>query len=153
MTRCLVTATALMALAAPLLASAQALSAASSPASDAFSGTSSTEVIVPMQLARKFPKTALRGELVLTRPPAVTLNGKDARLAPGARIRGENNMLIMWGAAVGRKLPVIYTLDTYGLLMDVWVLRPDEKAARWPKTTEEAAKWVYNPLSQTWSKP
>lgn len=107
---------------------------------------------VPMQLARKFPPTALRGQLTITQPPEVTLNGGTARMAPGARIRNQSNLLVMWGAAVGQKLTVNYTVDSYGLLMDIWILRPDEIKARWPKTPEEAAKWVYDPLSETWSK-
>ena len=39
------------------------------------------------QVQRNFTAKALRGEIVFGTPPEVTLNGKPARLAPGARIR------------------------------------------------------------------
>ena len=81
------------------------------------------------------------------------LNGQSVQLAPGARIRGQNNMMVMSGQAIGQKLVVNYTADTYGLLMDVWVLRPDELERRWPKTLEDAAKWRFDPQTQTWTKP
>lgn len=150
MPRCLPAAMALLALASsPLLAHAGLFSDLFEPSQ---SQAAAERDQVPMQLARSFPPTALKGELVLTQPPAATLNGKEARLAPGARLRGQNNLLLMWNTAVGQKLPVIYTRDSYGLLMDIWVLRPDEVKAHWPKTPEEAAKWVYDPLSKTWSK-
>lgn len=106
------------------------------------------------QVARNFPATALRGEIVVVAPPEITLNGKPARLAPGARIRGQDNMLQMSGALAGQKLQVNYTLDTYGLVHDVWVLRPGEARVRpWPRTPEEARQWTFDPVAQTWSKP
>lgn len=110
-------------------------------------------LIVPLQLARTFPTTSLRGEILFAQPPEVVLDGKKAaRLAPGARVRAENNLLVGWGVLAGKKLKVNYTVDGYGLLMDVWILRPDELAQRWPGTPEEAAKWTYDPLQKTWSK-
>lgn len=117
------------------------------------SASAGTTALVPMAFMRQLPVGSLRGELVLTNPPEVLLNGKADRLAPGARIRGTDNMLVMPGAAVGQKLVVNYTRESYGLLLDVWVLRPDEIAKLWPKTAEEAAKWQFDPLTQTWSKP
>ena len=42
---------------------------------------------VPAQVPRMFPPHALRGELVATAPPDVMLEGRAARLAPGARVR------------------------------------------------------------------
>lgn len=106
------------------------------------------------QVQRNFPATALRGELTVVNPPEVVLNGKPARLAPGARIKGGSNLLVMSGAIVGQKLAVNYTVDTYGLVKDVWLLRPDEAArSPWPKTAAEAAKWSFDPIAQTWTKP
>ena len=105
------------------------------------------------QSPRPFPKTALRGELQFGPPPEVAINGQPARLAPGARIRGENNMLLMSGAIVGAKAVVHYTLDPTGLVKDVWVLTPDELANKpWPSTPQEAATWTFNPDAQRWSK-
>lgn len=101
---------------------------------------------------RAFPQDALRGEIVVTAPPEITLNGEPARLAPGARLRGQDNLLVMSGAVVGEKLPVLYTLDTYGLVKDVWILRADEQKKLWPKTRQEAAAWAFDPAAQAWVK-
>ncbi len=143
MTRCYRTLSARL-LAAALLASTFAATPLLAQAAD--------DVIVPMAIGRTLPPASLRGEIVLTNPPEVTLNGKPDRLAPGSRIRGMNNMLVMPGAAIGQKLIVNYTRESYGLIMDVWVLRDDERAKLWPKTVEDAAKWSFDPLNHTWTK-
>jgi hypothetical protein len=106
-----------------------------------------------MQAQRNFPANALRGELVVTIAPEIKLNGKDARLSPGSRIRGPNQMLVMSGAITGQKLTVNYTVEQYGLVQDVWVLRPEEIKKLWPKTPAEAATWSFDPIGQTWTKP
>jgi hypothetical protein len=106
------------------------------------------------QLARNFPATALRGELLIEQPPQAQLNGRPARLAPGARIRGSNQMLLMSGAIAGQTLVVNYTIDPSGLLLDVWVLSEAERDRQpWPKTPAEAAAWSFDPVGQRWSKP
>ena len=106
------------------------------------------------QVARHFPANALRGELVLTQPPIVQLNGKPERLAPGARIRSPNNLLLMPGSLIGEKLVVHYTREFTGLLMDVWVLNEVELANKtWPSTPQEAASWRFDLASQVWTKP
>ncbi len=106
------------------------------------------------QLKRNFPAEALRGELVLVEAPEATLNGRPVRLAPGARIRGQDNLLLMSGALAGTRMQVHYTLDTYGLVRDVWVLRPEELKIRpWPRNAAEASTWRFDPIAQTWSRP
>jgi len=106
------------------------------------------------QLQRNFPATALRGELRLTQPPEALLNGRPARLAPGSRIRGADQMLVMSGAIAGAPLLVHYTLDTSGLVLDVWVLTPAEAARKpWPVTPEQAQTWRFNADAQTWTRP
>lgn len=111
-------------------------------------------VVATAQSPRSFPLNALRGELTVTQPPEVLLNGQAARLAPGARIRGENNLLVLSGQAVGQKLLVNYTLDPIGLVMDVWILTPAERAVRpWPTTPAETAAWRFDIATQTWTKP
>ena len=106
------------------------------------------------QTSRPFPADALRGELVITQPPEVLLNGQPARLSPGARIRGSNNMLQMSGALVGQPLLVHYTLEPSGGVHNVWILTPDEAARKpWPTKPEDAQRWVFNPAAQTWTKP
>ena len=86
-------------------------------------------------------------------PPEVLLNGQPARLAPGARIKGTDNMLVMSGSLIGQKLTVNYMVDTYGLLIDLWLLRPEEVAKPWPRTLQESATWSYDPIQHVWIKP
>jgi hypothetical protein len=106
------------------------------------------------QAPRNFPASALRGEVVITQPPELLLNQMPARLAPGARIRGMDNMMVMSGAAVNQRMLVHYTRDLHGHLLDVWVLTPAEIARKpWPTTPQEAAAWSFNPDTQVWSRP
>ncbi len=110
--------------------------------------------VATAQVQRSFPADALRGEIVIAQPPELSLNGNAARLSPGSRIRGQDNMMQMSGALIGQSLPVNYTLDTYGLVRDVWILRPEEIRKRpWPRTPAEAKSWRFDPTAQTWSKP
>ncbi len=75
---------------------------------------------------RQFPKTALRGMLVIKAPPEVSLNGKADRLSPGARIRNANNNFVLSGALLGQELLVNYTRDNTGQVHEVWVLNAEE---------------------------
>lgn len=106
------------------------------------------------QAPRPFPSNALRGEIAVVQPPALLLNGKPERLAPGARVRGQNNLLMTQGALAGGKFVVHYTRDASGALAEVWVLTPLEMANQpWPATPEQAATWGFDPLAQRWVKP
>jgi hypothetical protein len=105
------------------------------------------------QQHRFFPAHALRGELVITQFPDAKLNGKPARLAPGSRIKGDTNLWIPPAGLTGQKLTVHYTVESGGLIMDVWVLNPVELANKpWPTTPAESARWQFNPGNQTWIK-
>jgi hypothetical protein len=75
------------------------------------------------------PAHAQRGLLEITAPPEVLLGGQAARLSPGARIRGHNNLLVMSGALLGQPLPVRYVRDPQGLLHEVWLLTEAELRA------------------------
>ena len=75
---------------------------------------------------REFPVAALRGTLVVTAPPVVSLDGQTDKLSPSARIRAENNMIALSGSLVGQPLVVNYTRDAAGLLNEVWVLTAQE---------------------------
>ena len=111
-------------------------------------------IALPAQAQRLFERNALRGELVVTMPPEVLLNGKPARLAPGARIRNAQNLLQVSGAVIDQKLLVHYTLDGFGQIQNVWILTEAEAAKRpWPTTPEESAKWTFDPVQQAWVKP
>ncbi|MEK8024531.1 hypothetical protein [Pseudaquabacterium rugosum] len=104
--------------------------------------------------ARPFPVAALRGSLQVLQPPDVRLNGVAARLAPGARIRGTDNLLLLPVQLSGQTLTVHYTTELQGLIHQVWVLTAEEAARKpWPTTAAEAAAWTFDPASQTWSRP
>ena len=106
------------------------------------------------QVQRNFPATALRGELTVRIPPEIVLNGRPARLSPGSRIRGQDNMMVLSAGIAGAPLLVHYTLDTSGQVHDVWILRSEEAAKRpWPVTPEQAAQWTFDPAAQTWTRP
>ena len=79
---------------------------------------------------RRFPDSALRGELVVTAPPQVLLDGRNDLLSPGARILAPNNLLVLSGGLVGQTLVVNYTRNPQGQLHEVWILRPEERRER-----------------------
>jgi len=105
------------------------------------------------QYARVLPPNTLRGKVSFGQPPEAALNGNAIRLAPGVRIRGANNMLVMSGALVGQTYKVNYALEMNGLLKEVWILTDAEADTTWPETIQQAATWTYNPLTQSWTKP
>ena len=106
------------------------------------------------QSQRAFPQNALRGSLVIGIAPDAVLNGDRVRLAPGARIRNAANLVVVPSEVIGGPYLVHYTVDTTGLVKDVWILRPDEAAVQpWPRTGEEAAAWRFDPVGQRWIKP
>ena len=103
---------------------------------------------------RRFPQNALRGVIKFGAPPDLELDGKPARLAPGARIRGLNNMLLLSGTLSGTKSTTHYTLDNGGQLREVWLLREGELAKQpWPTTLEQAQQWQFDAGNQIWTKP
>lgn len=106
------------------------------------------------QLARVLPTDTLRGALVVGVPPDATLNKQPIRMAPGVRIRGSQNMLMLSGELGGFSGPVNYRLENgTGLLKEIWVLNDTEARALWPTTPQEAATWVYDPIALRWTKP
>ncbi len=107
------------------------------------------------QVQRSFPQNALRGAIVIGVAPDILLNDQQARLAPGSRIRdANNNMAIVPGGLTGGRYLVNYTIDTSGLVKDVWILRPEEAAVRpWPASPAEAQAWTFDPVGQVWLKP
>lgn len=87
-------------------------------------------------LHRMFPAKALRGTLVVVQPPMITLDGAAARLSPGSRIRGTNNLLVLSGQAIGQELTVNYTLTPDGQVHDVWILTEIEAAEKRPRAAD-----------------
>jgi hypothetical protein len=107
------------------------------------------------QMQRAFPQNTLRGAMAFGEDRQVTLNGRSAQLSPGARVRNQNNMIVLPASLAGARFLVNYTLDIGGAqVRDVWVLTPDEAAVRpWPSTLDEAATWRYDATTMTWIKP
>ena len=80
---------------------------------------------------RAFPENALRGRLQVVTPPAVVLDGQDDRLAMGARIRDQRNLLVTSATlADGQTHTVNYQRDGFGLISQVWVLTEAEAAIK-----------------------
>jgi hypothetical protein len=106
------------------------------------------------QVQRNFPANALRGTVTFGEVPDVVLNASPARLGAGVRIRDQGNLQPRPATLVGQTAVVNYTLDTQGLIKDVWILRPEEAARKpWPTTAEEARTWQFDPVAQTWTRP
>src|SRR4051812_3018455 len=61
-------------------------------------------------------------------PPLITVDGKEDRLSPGARLRDRNNMLVLSGALAGKSLYTVYRRDGSGLVHEVWLLNEQEYA-------------------------
>jgi hypothetical protein len=77
-------------------------------------------------LVRPFPAAALRGTLQVTTPPDILINGKTERLAPGAHIRGSNNLLVLSASLAGQSVLVNYLRDPQGQIREVWILSAQE---------------------------
>jgi hypothetical protein len=59
-------------------------------------------------------------------PPIITVDGKDDRFSPGARIRDRDNRLVLSGTLAGQTLYTIYKRDAAGLVHEVWLLNAEE---------------------------
>ena len=109
---------------------------------------------VAVQAQRSFPQNALRGAIVFGEAPEIALIGGPARLSPGTRIRDTGKMAMVPSAVYGGRFLVHYTVDTYGLVKDVWILTVEEAARKpWPTTPDEAAAWTFDPAAQIWIRP
>jgi hypothetical protein len=61
-------------------------------------------------------------------PPLITVDGKEDRLSPGARLHDRNNMLVLSGGLAGKTLYTVYRRDSFGLVHEVWLLNEEEYA-------------------------
>lgn len=141
-----------------LLGAAPALSQTTSTSTTSADGAitvtdTRTEVPTDLRPTRQLSLQSLRGKASFGQPPEVVIDEQALRLAPGARIRDEQNLLVLSSQLVGRTLAVNYTTDTYGLVKDVWLLRADELDTVWPRTREEATTWRFDALQHIWIKP
>ena len=78
---------------------------------------------------RTIPKDAHLGEIRHVQVNIVELNGRQAQLAPGAKIRDTSNRIIMPTALPPGAL-VKYRLDAQGQVREVWILSREEAAKR-----------------------
>lgn len=104
-------------------------------------GTSNAQDIIRQTI----PGNAKLGVMQVTIPPEVMLDGKVDRFSPGARIRAENNMMVLSGALSGQALLVAYMREPNGLLHDVWILNAAERAALQKKMQAQQPAPIKNP--------
>jgi hypothetical protein len=85
----------------------------------------------PVMAFRTFPPDVRRGEIVAHEYPAVKIDSRAYRLAPGAKIFDWQNMIMVPTALPDRRLQVLYTVDFNGHLSAIWLLT-DEELRRYP---------------------
>ncbi len=121
----------------------------------AFSGQANAQPVPPVHVKRHFTANALRGEVLFMSPPEVQLNGQNMRMAPGGRIRNDQNMMALSGSVVGKQFIVNYTVDdASGMVKDIWILDELETAKEpWPRTSDEARAWQFDFAAQRWIRP
>lgn len=76
---------------------------------------------VGAQAARKIPADAPKGRFTALQLPLVSIDGKQFRLAPGARILNPNNLTVTPNL-VPAGTPVRYELDAQGLVRTIWIV-------------------------------
>lgn len=79
------------------------------------------------------PPKAKRADITFNGTPDILVDGKLARLAPGARITDRNNMLVLPGGLKGVAKTKFTVEETTGLVMLVWLLTDQEIATPDPK--------------------
>jgi hypothetical protein len=100
---------------------------------------------------RTLPEDAPRGYLTHVRENLVRLDGRQLKLAPGAQIRGTNNLIIV-PTALPKDSLVKYQLTAVGELFRAWVLTPEEAAKKDP-TVPQGGIDAGRPFSEIVPKP
>ena len=77
---------------------------------------------------RQIPDSAQRGSITHVQDTIVEIDGKRLQLSAGARIRSQDN-LIMVPMSLPSGAMVKYQLDGTGQIHRVWLLTPEEAAA------------------------
>lgn len=88
---------------------------------------------------RAIPGDAMRGELRHLQDTVIELDGRQARLSPGAQIRDTSNRIVL-PASVTETTVVKYLRDETGAVHRVWILTPQESAAADKPAPKPAAK-------------
>lgn len=76
---------------------------------------------VGAQSVRRIPADAPKGRFTALQLPLVSIDGKQFRLAPGARIFNANNLTVTPNL-VAAGTPVRYELDAQGQVRTVWIV-------------------------------
>jgi hypothetical protein len=92
---------------------------------------------------RTLPEDAPRGYLTFVADNLVKVDSTELRLAPGAQIRGANNLIVLPAALPGNSL-VKYQLDRDGALFRAWVLTAEE-AAKPDRNAPAQLPWATSP--------
>ena len=100
---------------------------------------------------RTLPEDAKRGTLSHLRDNLVSLDGRQTKLAPGAQIRGANNLILV-PTALPKDSLVKYQLNGSGELFRAWVLTTDETAAK-DKPSPPSGVDAGRPFSEIVPKP
>ena len=100
---------------------------------------------------RTLPEDAKRGQLSHVRENIVDLDGRQIKLAPGAQIRGANNLIVQ-PTALPKDSLVKYQLNGSGELFRAWVLTKEETAAK-DKSAPPAGVDTGRPFSEIVPKP
>jgi hypothetical protein len=79
-----------------------------------------------MAVERDFPATTLRGKMIITDYPNVTMSGNALRLSPGSRIWNTQQLTQIPSSLGSDTYRVNYTLNMQGDIDRVWILTPDE---------------------------
>jgi hypothetical protein len=87
---------------------------------------------LPAFAERPFPPNAKRGVMTPAYHPDIIIDGKTRRLAPAARIFNQDNLIEMPASLRGRNIVVNYEEDREGLIVNVWMLTPEEAGRRAP---------------------
>ena len=86
-------------------------------------------VVAAQTVVREAPKDVKPAIIAVSAtPPIITVDGKEDRLSPGARVHDRNNMLVLSGALAGKSLYTVYRRDSMGLVHEVWLLNEEEYA-------------------------
>lgn len=79
---------------------------------------------------RPFPPDTLRGKMTPGYYPELLIDGKPRRLAAGARIFNEDNMITVPASLRGSDIVVNYTVNGAGEIERIWILSETEAAQR-----------------------
>ena len=106
-------------------------------------GPASAQMLSDKPIAREFPATALRGQMMVLTPPEISMDGKADRLSPGARLRDTNNQLVLSGAVVNQRLTVNYLRDNVGQVHQVWILNEEEASLKRPNSPRSMFNFLF----------